>query len=216
MTIKVLMVDDHKIVRQGLCSLLKNEAGVEVIGETGDGRTAIKLARDLKPDVIIMDVNMPGMDGIDTTRRIVNDVPGVNIVALSMHSKKSFIVEMLRAGASGYVLKDRAFDELVRAIRAVMDGRRYLCPKATGIIVDNYVLEHPDKLSSDALLTVREREILKMLAEGKPSKEVALILNIGTKTVDACRRRIMQKLNVQSIAELVKYAIREGLTSLDS
>lgn len=214
--IRILAVDDHEIVRQGLCSLIENEVGMVVIGEAGDGETAMELACELEPDVIVMDVSMPGIDGIDTTRRIVGAVPCVKIVALSLYPRKSFIVEMLRAGALGYVLKDNSFDELAKAINTVMTGKVHLCPKAAGIIVDDYVLYPSGRISSEVELTQRQREILKMLAEGKPSKEVALILDIGTKTVDACRRRIMQKLNIQSIPELVKYAIRQGLTSLDS
>ena len=216
MAVRVLMVDDHKIVRQGLCSLVNNEAGMEVVGEAGDGRIAIKLARELKPDVIVMDVNMPGMDGIDATRRIINDVPDVKIVALSMYPKKSFVIEMLKAGALGYILKDGAFDELIKAINIVMTGKTYLCSKATSIIVDDYVRNPNGNASVDKILTSREIEILKLLAEGKLSKEIALLLNLSIKTIDACRRRIMQKLNVESIAELIKYAIREGLTSLDT
>ena len=216
MAVRVLMVDDHKIVRQGLCSLINNEAGMEVVGEAGDGRTAVKLAHELKPEVIVMDVNMPGMDGIDAARRIINDVPDVKIVALSMYPKKSFVVEMLKAGSLGYILKDNAFDELVKAINIVMTGNTHLCPKATNIIVDDYILNPPEYASVDKILASREIEILKLLADGKQSKEIALLLNLSVKTIDACRRRIMQKLNVESIAELVKYAIREGLTSLDN
>ncbi|MHC4532965.1 MAG: response regulator [Planctomycetota bacterium] len=216
MAVRVLMVDDHKIVRQGLCSLINNEAGMEVLGEAGNGRTAIKLANELKPDVIVMDVNMPGMDGIDAARRIINDVPDVKIVALSMYPKKSFVVGMLKAGALSYILKDAAFDELVKAINIVMTGNTYLCPQATNIIVDDYIHDPYGNTSVDKLLTSREIKILKLLAEGKQSKEIAILLNLSVKTIDACRRRIMQKLNVESIADLVKYAIREGLVSLDN
>jgi DNA-binding NarL/FixJ family response regulator len=208
------MVDDHVIVRQGLCSLVNNEEGMEVVGEAADGRTAIKLARELKPDVIVIDVNMPGMDGVEATRRINRDTPDIKIIALSMYSKKSFILEMLKAGALGYILKDAAFDELIKAINTVIDGKKYLCPKSTNIILENYVL-NPGNTGVDKLLTSREIEILKLLADGKPSKEIALLLNLSIKTVDACKRRLMKKLGVQSIAELVKYAIRESLTSLD-
>ncbi|MCP4609870.1 MAG: response regulator transcription factor [Planctomycetes bacterium] len=216
MTVRVLMVDDHKIVRQGLCSLINNEADMEVVGEAGDGRMAIKLTHELKPDVIVMDVNMPGMDGIDATRRILNDISDVKIVALSMYPKKSFVVEMLKAGALGYILKDAAFDELVKAIKIVMTSKTYLCPKATNIIVDDYIQDPHGNSSVDTLLTSREIEILKLLANGKQSKEIALLLNLSVKTIDASRRHIMQKLNIESIAELVKYAIREGLASIDT
>lgn len=215
MTVRVLMVDDHVIVRQGLCSLVNNETGMEVVGEAAEGRTAIKLARELKPDVIVIDVNMPGMDGVEATRRINKVIPDIKIIALSMYSKKSFILEMLKAGALGYILKDAAFDEMIKAINSVINNKKYLCPKSTNIILENYVLNPSGHASADELLTSREIEILKLLADGKPSKEIALILNLSIKTVDACRRRLMRKLSVQSIAELVKYAIRESLTSLD-
>ncbi len=215
MPVKILMVDDHKIVREGLCALVNNEPDMEVIGQAQDGREAIRLTRELRPDVIVMDVNMPGMDGVDATRRIVKDFPEARIIALTMYPKKSFVTEMLSAGASGYILKDNAFTELVKAINAVMAGETYLCPKAMSVLVDHYVRNHPRNIPANVLLTNRQREVLKLLAEGKPTKEIALILNLSPKTIDACRRRVMEKLNVQNIAELIKYAIREGLTPLD-
>lgn len=215
MPVKILMVDDHKIVREGLCALVNNEPDMEVIGQAQDGGEAIRLTCQLKPDVVVMDVNMPGMDGVDATRRIVNDIPDTKIIALTIYSKKSFVIEMLNAGATGYILKDDAFAELVKAINTVMAGETYLCPKAASVIVDHYVHNHPRNLSANILLTNRQREVLKLLAEGKSTKEIALIFKLSPKTVDACRRRVMEKLDVQNIAELVKYAIREGLTSLD-
>lgn len=215
MAVRILMVDDHKMMREGLCSLVESQTDMEVIGQAEDGGTAVRLAHQLKPDVIVMDVNMPGMDGIDAARRIISEVPGVKIIALSMYLKKSFIVEMLKAGASAYVLKNQAFEELVKAINTAMIGETYLGSRVASILVDSYVLDHPSNGRSSRRLTNRQREVLKLLAEGKPVKEIALILKISAKTVDACRRRIMRMLDVQSVAELVKYAIREGLTSLD-
>ena len=215
MAVKILMVDDHKIVLEGLCALVNNEPDIEVIGQARDGREAIKMAHELKPDVIVMDVHMPGMDGVDATRRIANDFPDIKIIALTMYPKKSFVTEMLSAGASGYILKDDAFTELVKAINTVMDGQAYLCPKAASALVDHYVRNHPQNIPANILLTNRQREVLKLLAEGKSTKEIALILKLSPKTIDACRHRVMEKLNVQNIAELVKYAIREGLTPLD-
>lgn len=216
MAVKILLVDDHKMFRQGLCSLLEEQSGMEVVGEAEDGAAAIQLARKLKPDVIIMDVDMPGMNGIDATRRISLEMPDIKLAALSTYLKKAFIIEMLRAGASAYILKEWAFAKLVEAVNTIMAGEIYLCSKAASIIVDDYVRSRQgiDGLS-DTLLTGRELEILKLLAEGKPSKEIALIIDVSAKTVDACRRQIMQKLNVNNLAELVKYAVREGLTSLD-
>ena len=215
MQVKILIVDDHEIMREGLCSLINNEPDMEVIGQAQDGREAVRLTNQLRPDVIVMDVNMPGMDGIDAARRIVNDIPDIKIIALTMYPKKSFVMEMLNAGASGYILKDDAFAELVKAIKTVMAGQTYLCPKSASVLVDNYVRKHPLNASASVLLTNRQREVLKLLAEGKPTKEIALILKLSPKTVDACRRRVMEKLNVKNIAELVKYAIREGLTPLE-
>ncbi len=215
MAVKILMVDDHKIVLEGLCALVNNEPDIEVIGQARDGREAIKMAHELKPDVIVMDVHMPGMDGVDATRRIANDFPDIKIIALTMYPKKSFVTEMLSAGASGYILKDDAFTELVKAINTVMDGQAYLCPKAASALVDHYVRNHPQNIPANILLTNRQREVLKLLAEGKSTKEIALILKLSPKTIDACRHRVMEKLNVQNIAELVKYAIREGLTPLE-
>lgn len=184
---------------------------MEVIGEAQDGGEAIRLTRQLKPDVIVMDVNMPGMDGVDATRRIVNDFPDTKIIALTMYPKKSFVMKILSAGASGYILKDDAFAELVKAVNTVMAGETYLCPKAASVLVDHYVRNHPRNTSANVLLTNRQREVLKLLAEGKSTKETALILKLSPKTIDACRRRVMEKLNVQNIAQLIKYAIREGL-----
>jgi len=216
MAVRILLADDHKMVREGLSLLLKSEPDMEVVGEAEEGATATRLARELKPDVIIMDVNMPGMDGIDATRRILLDMPDVKLIALSMHAKKIFITEMLKAGASGYILKEQAFDELVVAIKTVISNQTYLSSKVAGIVVDDYVQTHNGKSDSAArILTKREREVLKLLAEGKPSKEIALLFDMSVKTIDACRRRIMQKLDIQSLAELIKYAIREGLTTID-
>ncbi len=216
MAVRILLADDHQMFRQGLSSLLREQPDVEVVGEAEDGATAIRLARELKPDLIVMDVDMPGMTGIDAARRILPATPDVKLVALSTYLRKAFIVEMLKAGASGYILKEQAFDELVRAITAVMNGQIYLSTKATGLIVDDYVQNVSGRHApAETVLTEREREILKLLAEGKPSKEIALIINTSVKTVDASRRRIMAKLEVDSFADLLKYAIREGLTALD-
>ena len=215
MPVKILMVDDHKIVREGLCALINNEPDKEVIGQAQDGGEAIRLARELKPDIIVMDVNMPGTDGVDATRRIVSDAPGTKIIALTMYPKKSFVTEMLSAGASGYILKDDAFAEMTKAVKTVMAGQIYLCPKAASVLVKRYVQNHPRNIPADMLLTNRQCEVLRLLAKGKSTKEVAFILKLSPKTIDACRRRVMEKLGVQNIAELIKYAIREGLTPLD-
>jgi len=216
MTLRVLLVDDHEIMRQGLRLLLEKNSDMEVVGEANDGLKAIELTKELEPDVVVMDVNMPGVDGADATRRIVNDQPDTRIVALSMHSKKGFIIEMLKAGASGYVLKENAFSELVNAITTVMCNEIYLSSKITRIVVDDYVQDRVGGDSSKNMLTDRESEVLKLVGDGKSSKGIALQLDLSVKTIDACRRRIMSKLDIDSVAELVKYAIREGLTSLEA
>lgn len=215
MTLRVLLADDHEIMRQGLRLLLEKHSDMEVVAEANDGQEAIELAGQLKPDVVVMDVNMPGVDGPDATRRIVSSQPDTRIVALSMHSKKGFIIEMLKAGASGYVLKENAFSELVNAINTVMGNEIYLSSKITRIVVDDYVQDRVGGDSSKKMLTDRESEVLKLVGDGKSSKEIALQLDLSVKTIDACRRRIMSKLGIDSVAELVKYAIREGLTSLE-
>lgn len=216
MAVKILIADDHKIVREGLCAMFEKQAGMEVVGEAEDGATAVRLARELRPNVIILDINMPGMDGIDAARRLVKELPETKIIALSMFAKRAFVTKMLEAGASGYVLKGAAFSELAKAVNTVLAGEVYLCAPAATVLVDEYVdRSGGGTASSTGRLTERELDILKLLAEGKPSKEIALILDISIQAVDASRRRIMKKLEIESFADLVKYAIREGLTSID-
>ncbi|MHC4583698.1 MAG: response regulator [Planctomycetota bacterium] len=216
MAVRILIADDHKIVREGLCAMFEKQAEMEVVGEAEDGVTSVRLARELRPDVIILDVNMPEMDGIEATRRLLKELPETKIIALSMFSKRTFVTKMLEAGASGYVLKGGAFSELVEAVNKVLAGHVYLCSPVATILVDEYV-DRSGRSSdpSTAQLTEREFHILKLLAEGKPSKEIALLLDISVQAVDANRRRTMQKLGIDNFAELVKYAIREGLASID-
>ena len=214
MTTTVLLADDHTMLRQGLRSLLEHEAGLEVVGEASDGRTAVRMARELAPQVVIMDVAMPELNGIEATRQIVADLPGARVIALSMHSSKRMVVEMLRAGASGYVLKLSAFDELAQAVQTVAAGGRYLSPSVAGVVVDELV--SPEAPSSAfSALTPREREVLQLLAEGNNTKEIAAILQITARTVDVHRKRVMDKLGMNSVAELTRYAMREGLVPLD-
>lgn len=216
MAIKMLLVDDHEIMRQGLYMLLEKQPDIEVVGMAHNGGMAMEMARELAPDLIVMDVNMPGLDGVDATRQITATDSKVKIVALSMHAKKGFIVEMLKAGASGYVLKESAFSELIAAINTVLSGEVFLSSKITRIVIDDYVQDRTGGGLQSAPLTERENEVLKLIGDGKSSKEIALLLELSVKTVDACRRRIMAKLNIDSVADLVKYAIREGLTSLEA
>jgi len=213
MTTKILIVDDHQIVRDGLRSSLDGEAGMEVVAETGDGETAARLARQIRPDVVLMDISLGDTSGIDATRRITHECPGMKIIALSMHPRAIFITEMLQAGASGYILKESAFSCVVQAIGEVRSGGRFLCPRSAGLLAGAYA--QGTKSPTLDVLNDKEREVLKLLAEGKSSKEIGMFMRLSTKTIDYHRRRIMEKLNVSSIAELVKIAIREGLTPLE-
>ena len=217
MSIRILLADDHKITRQGLRSLLDKQQDMEVVAEAEDGRTAVRLAGELLPNVVIMDVTMPDLNGIEATRQIVGQSPDVKIIALSMHSDTLFVTEMLRSGASGYLLKDCAFEELSRAIHAVVAGKTYLSPSVSGVVVDDYLhrLSKAD-FSDSHVLTDREREVLQLLAEGKSTKRIALKLHISVKTVETHRRQMMNKLDIHTVAELTKYAIRKGLTSLET
>ena len=181
-----------------------------------NGRQALLLARRLKPDVVIMDIAMPELNGIDATRQIVAEVPGVKVIALSMHSEKQFVEGMLRAGVVGYLLKESAFEELIKAIRIVCAGKKYLSPDVTGIVLQDYLSPSDGKDSEKASdLTLREREVLQLLAEGRVTKEIAGRLNISIKTVESHRKNIMTKLNLHTVAELTKYAVRHGLTSIE-
>ena len=217
MNIRVLLVDDHAIIREGLRSLLEKQPEMEVVADTGDGRKAFDLVRELLPDIIIMDITMPGLNGIEATRRIVDEFPAVKVIALSIHSKRRYVADMLSAGAAGYVLKECLFDELVQAIKAIATGGRYLSPRIADVVVSDYVkrLSTTADLPFEALKT-REREVLQLVAEGKSTKQIALDLHLSTKTIEANRRQIMEKLNIHSVAELTKYAVREGLTTLES
>ena len=216
MSIRILIADDHRVVREGLRSLLEKQANMSVVGEASDGREAIQLARKLEPDIVIMDISMPELNGIEATRQVTSEIPGIKVIALSMHSEERFITEMFKAGASGYLLKDCAFKELIIAIRAIIENQTYLPPQVAGIVVNGFVnpqiSEHSHAFSK---LTEREREVLQLIAEGKSTKEIASILNVSVKTADAHRQRIMKKLDMRSVAELTKYAIREGITSLE-
>jgi len=215
MKIKIVVADDHKIMREGLKALIDKQPDMEVAAEAQDGLTATKLARKLLPHIIIMDIGMPEMNGIDATRQIVLENKDVKIVALSMHSDRRFVLEMLKAGASGYLLKDSAFEELVNAVHTVMNGQPYLSPRITDIIVKEYLYNLPrNEPNVFTILTVREREVLQHLAEGKSTKQIASTLNLSVKTVETHRQQIMDKLEIRTVAELTKYAIREGLTSL--
>ena len=215
MSIRVLIADDHTIFREGLRGLLERERDLSVVGEAGNGIEAVKLARDLQPDVVVMDISMPEMNGIDATRAICAENAAIRVLALSMESDRRFIVEVLESGAIGYVLKDAFFKDLATAIRIVATGERFLCPRITELIVKDYLERVPDGLPlTFESLTTRERELLQLIATGKNTKEIAHHFGISIKTVEVHRHAIMKKLDLYSIAELTKYAVREGLTSL--
>ena len=214
MSIKVLIVDDHKIMREGLRSLLEKQPDIEVVAEAENAHTALELVEEIIPDLVIIDVIMPGLNGIETTRRILTKIPTIKVIALSMYSDKRFVLEMVRAGASGYLLKDCAFEELDEAIRTVMQDRTYITPRIVDIIVKDY-FSQVDKPTSSALsaLTSRQYEVLQLLAEEKTTREIAHQMALSIRTIESHRQQIIKKLNIHSIAGLTKYAIREGLIS---
>lgn len=216
MTLRVVLVDDHRMFREALRPLLAQTPGFEIVGEAGDGQQAIELCAQLAPDVVIMDVSMPGLNGLEATRRLLAERPRTRVVVLSMHADRRFVAETLRAGAAAYVLKDAGFAELVRALQAVAEGRTYLSEPVRQLVVQEYVagLQREDR-SAFSLLSAREREVLQLVAEGVSTKEIGDRLAVSVKTVETHRRQIMEKLDLHSVAELTKYAIREGLTPLD-
>lgn len=216
MTIRVLLAEDHKLVRECLRAALETEGDIEVVAEADNGRMAVKLTADKQPNIVVMDVVMPDMNGIEATRQILAEAPGVKVLALSMHSDRRFVAGMLSAGASGYVLKDCAFEELAQAIRMVAANKTYLSPRIAGVVVGDYVKQLAGANGQTAsVLTAREREVAQLLAEGNSTKGVAATLHVSAKTIETHRRQIMAKLEIHSIAELTKFAIRAGLTSLD-
>ncbi len=216
MSVRIILADDHKIMRDGLRALLEKQPGMEVVAGAEDGRTAVQLAREFKPDVMLMDITMPDLNGIDATRQIVAESPGVKVVALSMHSDSRFVAGMISAGVSGYLLKDCAFEELTRAISAVVANQTYLSPRIAGTVIKDYAAKlSTNESSAFSVLTAREREVLQLIAEGPTTKQIAARLHVSVKTVETHRRQIMNKLNIYSIAELTKFALREGLTSLE-
>jgi len=215
MSIRIIIADDHKIVRNGLRSLIEKELDIEVIAEADNGRTAVHTALELAPDVMIMDIAMPDLNGIEATRQIIAALPGTKVIALSMHADKRYVMEMLKAGASGYILKDNAYEELASAIRTALNNRTYLSPQVAEIVIGDYIqFAKTASGSVFSLLSAREREVLQLLSEGNSTAQIADRLCISVKTVETYRQHIMEKLNIRNIAELTKYAIREGLTSL--
>ena len=217
MSIRVLIADDHKIMLAGLRSLLEKQTDLQVIAEAENGRKAVQLAQETKPDIVVMDVSMPDLNGIEATTQIIESVPDTRVIALSMHSDKRFVLGMLRAGAVGYLLKDCASQELANAIHQVAGGKKYLSPEITGVVIDDFLLgaSPGEALTVSSQLSAREREVLQLIAEGWSTKQIAAHLYVSVKTIETHRRQIMKKLDLHTIADLTKYAIREGLTSIE-
>jgi DNA-binding NarL/FixJ family response regulator len=212
---RILLADDHRMMRDGLRAVLEKD-GIEVVGEAANGREAVEQAIALAPDVVVMDIAMPELNGIDATRRIVSELPHAKVIALSMSADRRYVMAMLEAGASGYLLKNAASDELLRALEVVMRGETYLSPSIAGGVVGRAIVPGaPTSARAEKQLTPRERQVLQLLAEGKSSKEIATTLQIALPTVETHRRQLTAKLNLRTIAELTKYAIREGITSVE-
>ncbi len=206
--IRILLADDHAVVRQGFKMILAAQPDMEIVGEAGNGREAVDLAGQLQPDVIVMDVAMPELNGIEATRRVADLSPRSRVLALSMHKDSVYVREILRAGARGYLLKDSISSDLLAAVRAVARGEGYLSPGVSDAVLNDYRRHVTDPVD---LLTSREREVLQMIAEGKTNKDIATILNLSEYTVDAHRGRIMEKLNLHSATDLVRFAVRAGM-----
>lgn len=213
---KILLADNHKLFCEGLRTLFTQQKGMEVVGEAANGRMAVRLARELSPDIVIMDIGMPELNGMEATRQIRAEMPAIKVVAVSMHADRQYVAGMLAAGASGYVVKDCAFSELIQAVQTVRNGGRYLSPDIIGVVVEDYVQRlAPAPGSALERLSDREREVLQLLAEGGTTASIAQRLHVSRKTVETHRKNLMLKLELHSVAELTKLAIREGITSLE-
>jgi len=216
MKIKVLLVDDHQLVRDGLSALLEKQPDIEVTGVAGDGQSALELARNVQPDVVVMDIAMPVVNGIDATRMIISEMPNIKVVALSMHGHKQIVLEVLRAGATGYILKDCAQEDLAEAIRTVDARLTFISQQIADFVMKDYMDDRQQKAISENVLTRQELQVCKLLAEGKRTSEIANKLAVCVRTVENYRRKIMRKLGLTSTAALTKYAIRTGLIDLNS
>lgn len=215
MSIRIVLADDHGLIRKGLRFVLERESGIEVIGEAGDGREAVQVAEKLSPSVIIMDIAMPQLNGIDATSQIVRHNPNIGVIILSVHSDESYLLRALSAGAKGYLLKDSAELDVVRAVQAVAQGKPFFSPAIAKTLLDDYIHHLRQKGLQDSydLLTEREKEVLQLLAEGKTNKEVASLLDLSLYTVETHRTHLMQKLNLHNTAEIVLYAVRKRIIS---
>lgn len=213
MPIKILIADDHGVVAEGLKHLIEAQPDMQVVAMAGDGREAVRLARDTAPEVVLMDLSMPELNGADATRALLERDPRCRVIVLSMYADREYVRRALKAGASGYVVKRSAAKEVVDAIRAVYGGQRYLSPKVADVVIDDYAAE--DKQDPLARLSAREREVLQLLAEGRTGAEIAARLSLSQKTVETYRARLVEKLGIRDVAGLVKFAIQRGLVSLE-
>ncbi|MHB8534863.1 MAG: response regulator [Sulfuricaulis sp.] len=214
--LRILLADDHNLVRTGMISLLRSFPDIEVVGETGDGREAIELVRTLAPNIVLMDIAMPGLNGIEATARIVKEFPRTRVVVLSMHADEEYVLQALRAGAAGYLLKNAAPVELELALRAVARGETYLSPEVSRHVIDEFLGGRAESAGPLGQLTPRQREILQLIAEGQATKQIAARLDVSVKTVETHRAQLMERLGIHDIAGLVRYAIRHGLVRIDS
>jgi DNA-binding NarL/FixJ family response regulator len=215
--LRILLADDHKILRVGLRSVLEAQEGLEVVAEAEHGRQAVQLAQKLRPDLVLMDIVMPELNGIEATREVLKAVPRTKVLVLSMYADRLHVTNALSAGAAGYVLKSSSGDHLFAAIRTIAEGQVYLDPSLVSLVVEGYVACSRGKRPKEsAALSPREREVLQLLAEGASSKEMAVRLHVSIKTIEAHRQHVMQRLDIHSVAELTKFAIRQGLTTSDA
>jgi DNA-binding NarL/FixJ family response regulator len=215
MTVRILLVDDHDIVRAGIRTILEEDPAMEVVGEAEDGRSAVEMAGRLMPAVVIMDITMPVLNGLEAARQIVSGPSAAKVITLSVHSDRQYVVQAFKAGASGYLLKKNAMRELAPAIQAVTSGKAYVSPSIADVVLEDYIRHVPATDEAFDMLTEREREVLQLLSEGKTSKEIATILHLSPKTIEFHRAQLMERINIHTVAELTKYALRHGLTSLD-
>ena len=213
--IRVLLADDHQLMRSGIRLMLERETNLSVVGEANDGREAVALAKSLRPDVVVMDIGMANLNGIEAAQQMTGDSPEIAVVMLSMHSDESYVLRALKAGARGYLLKDSAEAELIKAVHAVAGGKSFFSPAVSKVLLDDYVRKLRRSGTEDAydLLTPREREVLQLIAEGKSNKDIANLLNLSVYTVESHRSNLMEKLNVRGLPELILYAVRKGIIS---